>query len=96
MSKVNKIYDLNLKISSYLLEIERELDREFRETYSFWDSLFVIDLFFMENEITGLIVKICEMHEEGYFHLNPDGVWSCGDEINSDYKETILKVLNKI
>ena len=95
VKKLNSVQKINKQIENYILKLEKDLDREFRETYSFWDSLFVVDTILRDNSINGLMISICEFKESGTFYLNPEGFWTCPDKMNSDYKETILKVLNK-
>lgn len=93
---MNKIQEINSQLFDYINQLERELDKEFRETFRFFDSLFDVQLIITNNEITSIFVDICEFKETTRYYLNADGIWSYDDRIINEYAEVVLKVLNRV
>jgi hypothetical protein len=93
---MKKIQDLNIEISNFIKELEKELGKEFRSTFKFWDSLFNISIVMNDNKLSAIKIEICEFRDSAVFNIDPDGIHIYNSEsMNEDYKETILKVLNK-
>jgi hypothetical protein len=93
---MKRIQEINSEITNFVKELERELDKEFRSTFKFWDSLFNISIVMDDNEISSIKIEICEFRNSAVFNIDSDQIriYNSGS-MNEDYKETILKVLNR-
>jgi len=98
---INRVLAINDTIYSVYSELEEKLYKQFHEDYKFFDSLFVIDFNFIEEEMYSIDINISEFkgQEKGTFDLIREGkefyfTFNYGP-MNKDYQESVLKVLNK-